>query len=859
MNETITSADRVIEVFNEARILTAGAEREAFLNEMCGGDADLREEIEQLLGADGEAEDFLFAETGGAADSATSFAEFTPGEAGERIGRYKLLQQIGEGGFGTVWMAEQIEPVSRRVALKIIKAGMDTREVIARFEAERQALAMMDHPNIAKVFDAGATDKGRPYFVMELVKGVPITKYCDDEHLGTRERLALFADVCSAINHAHQKGIIHRDIKPSNVMITLHGDKPVVKVIDFGIAKATQGKLTDKTLFTRFEQFIGTPVYMSPEQAATSGLDIDTRSDIYALGILLYELLTGKPPFDAKSLASAGYEEMRRIIREVEPLKPSTRLKELRTNSAAGDGAAKSHISNLKSEIPADLDWIVMKAIEKDRTRRYETANGLALDIGRFLADEPVSATPPSAGYRFRKFARRNRTALRVAAGVAAVMVAATAVSTWQAIRATSAEKLATDRLARATGAEKLAKERLVEVAAERDAKEKALKDAEAISKFLGEVFESPDPARDGRTIKVMELLETAAKKLESDLTVQPGQRARLQSVLASTWQALGLYREAIVLEEKVLLYHRTASGAGHAETVTAMGQLATSCIYAGRFDEALHLQEEMLTRLREAFGTGHRGTIEGMRVMNNLANLYQEVGRMDEALKIYEFVLMRREEEFGREHLETVPVMHNLAYCYAGLGRATEALALQEEVLAIRRKLHGPEHPETLGAMHNLAMYYQDAVRDAEGLTLNEEVLTLRRKVLGPEHPDTLKTMGNLAYSYGAAGRLDEALKLQEEVLPLYRKANGAEHPNALLAAVNLSVAYRRAGRLPEAVALLESSLVTMRRVLPQTHPWLATALQNMAELCDLTGRDNDAAALRRELAGLPKPDARD
>ena len=364
------------------------------------------------------------------------------------IGRYKLLQQIGEGGFGTVWMAEQMEPVSRRVALKIIKLGMDTREVMARFEQERQALAMMDHPNIAKVLDAGATDKGRPFFVMELVKGMPITQYCDEAGLGTRERLALFGDVCSAINHAHQKGIIHRDIKPSNVMVTQHGDKPVVKVIDFGIAKATQGKLTDKTLFTRFEQFIGTPVYMSPEQASTSGLDIDTRSDIYALGVLLYELLTGKPPFDAKSLASAGYEEMRRIIREVEPAKPSSRI-----STMAGEErtllAKVRHIEpdKLHRLVEPDLDWIVMKAIEKDRSRRYETANGFAEDIRRYLANEPVSAAAPSVAYFFRKFARRHRASLGLAALIAVVLVAATGISAWQAKLAITAKKETADAL----------------------------------------------------------------------------------------------------------------------------------------------------------------------------------------------------------------------------------------------------------------------------------------------------------------------------------------------------------------------------------------------------------------------------
>lgn len=436
----------------------APEDREAFLVAACRGDAALLAEVRTLLRAhEAMPAEFLEGaseEEVGAADHLHATVQITPGSRsrrthdlppperpGERIGRYKLLQEIGEGGFGTVWMAEQVEPVTRRVALKIIKLGMDTREVIARFEAERQALAMMEHPNIAKVLDAGATDKGRPFFVMELVKGLPITQYCDEAELGTRERLALFGDVCSAINHAHQKGIIHRDIKPSNVMVTLHGDKPVVKVIDFGIAKATQGKLTDKTLFTRFEQFVGTPVYMSPEQTSLSGLDIDTRSDIYALGILLYELLTGKPPFDSNSLLSAGYEEMRRIIREVEPAKPSSRLSTIhgdeRTRLARARHVEPEKLSRL---VEPDLDWIVMKAIDKDRARRYETASAFAQDVAHFLADEPVSATPPSAGYQFRKFARRHKLAFRVAAAIAAVLVAATTVSVWQAVKATRAE-----------------------------------------------------------------------------------------------------------------------------------------------------------------------------------------------------------------------------------------------------------------------------------------------------------------------------------------------------------------------------------------------------------------------------------
>jgi eukaryotic-like serine/threonine-protein kinase len=356
---------------------------------------------------------------------------------GDRIGRYKLLQEIGEGGCGVVYMAEQEEPVRRRVALKIIKLGMDTKSVIARFEAERQALALMDHPNIAKVLDAGATETGRPFFVMELVRGVKITDFCDQNNLAARERLNLFIQVCHAIQHAHQKGVIHRDIKPSNILVTLHDGEPVPKVIDFGIAKATQQRLTDKTLFTAFEQFIGTPAYMSPEQAEMSGLDIDTRSDIYSLGVLLYELLTGKTPFDPKTLAAAGLDEMRRIIREQEPVRPSTRLSTMldaeRTDVAK---RRQSDLPKLIHFLRGDLDWIVMKCLEKNRSRRYEAANSVALDIQHHLQNEPVTARPPSAAYRLEKFFRRNRVMVIAGGAVAVALVLGLVTSTWLAIRA---------------------------------------------------------------------------------------------------------------------------------------------------------------------------------------------------------------------------------------------------------------------------------------------------------------------------------------------------------------------------------------------------------------------------------------
>ncbi len=406
------------DIFLNARELGDPTERAAYLGQACGADTDLRSRVEALLRDAAGAQDFFGAEDNLPGMVATPLTE-GPGTV---IGRYKLLEKIGEGGMGVVYMAEQREPVIRKVALKIIKLGMDTRQVLGRFEAERQALALMDHPNIAKILDGGATDTGRPYFVMDLVRGLPITRFCDDAKLSTRDRLDLFLEVCSAIQHAHQKGIIHRDIKPANILVTLHGDKPVPKVIDFGIAKATQGRLTDKTLFTQFQHFIGTPAYTSPEQASLSGLDIDTRSDIYGLGVLLYELLTGKTPFDEKELMKVGLDEMRRTIREQEPLRPSTRLtQELvaasrksaadfsEENSGALTRRRYDRAKELISLLRGDLDWIVMKCLEKDRARRYETANGLAADLKRHLDNEPVIARPPSAAYRFQKAFRRNK------------------------------------------------------------------------------------------------------------------------------------------------------------------------------------------------------------------------------------------------------------------------------------------------------------------------------------------------------------------------------------------------------------------------------------------------------------------
>lgn len=447
------SNEREEHIFATALAVPA-AERPRFLDSECGADLGLRARVESLLRAHESAGDFMESppvpKMGREPDSRQPGVAETPGT---RIGRYKLQQKIGEGGCGVVWMAEQEEPVRRQVALKIIKLGMDTREVIARFEAERQALAMLDHPNIAKILDAGATETGRPYFVMELVRGIKITDFCDRYNLSTAHRLELFSEVCNAVQHAHQKGIIHRDLKPSNILVTLNDAKPVPKVIDFGIAKATSGRLTDHTLFTAFEQFLGTPAYMSPEQAELSGIDIDTRSDIYSLGVLLYELLTGRLPFDPKTLLQAGIDEIRRIIREVEPPKPSTNLSTL----GDSDRAQVARVRNTDAErlsllLRGDLDWIVMRCLEKDRSRRYETPNALAADIGRHLKNEPVVARPPSRGYRLERLIRRNRLAFAAVVSVSLALLIGFGISTWQAVRAIRAERRADLERARAVG-----------------------------------------------------------------------------------------------------------------------------------------------------------------------------------------------------------------------------------------------------------------------------------------------------------------------------------------------------------------------------------------------------------------------
>jgi serine/threonine protein kinase/tetratricopeptide (TPR) repeat protein len=544
-------------VFAGALSKRTPAERAAYLDAVCAGNAALRQEVEALLQAHDQAGDFLaepFVKAvrtaalppAGGGMSADSLGPPPAAEApGTSIGPYRLLQQLGEGGMGAVYVAEQQEPVKRRVALKVIKPGMDSAKVLARFAAERQALALMDHTNIAKVLDAGSTEAGRPYFVMELVKGVPITRYCDELHLSLRERLELFVPVCQAIQHAHQKGIIHRDIKPSNVLVCIQDGKPIPKVIDFGVAKALHQKLAERTMYTEIGAVMGTLEYMSPEQAELSALDIDTRADVYALGVLLYELLTGSTPLDRKRLKQAALTEAIRLIREEEPVKPSTRLTQSMDSLTSLASLRRTEPGRLAKEVRGELDWIVMKCLEKDRTRRYETANGLARDVERYLADEPVEACPPSKGYRLRKFARKHRQLLATAAAFALLLVLGIVFSAVQAVRARTAERQALENEAEAN------RER-DEAVAQRERADRNYELArQAVDNYLSKVTDNERLQQADLHAMRKELLESALPfyekfaRQEGDDPAGAAERGRAYHRLGRVRETLGEHEEA--------------------------------------------------------------------------------------------------------------------------------------------------------------------------------------------------------------------------------------------------------------------------------------------------------------------------
>jgi tetratricopeptide (TPR) repeat protein len=639
--------------------------------------------------------------------------------------------------MGEVWLAEQTEPVRRQVALKVIKAGMDSAHVVARFEAERQALALMDHPVIATVLDGGTTPQGRPYFAMEYVRGEPITLYCDRHRLSTPERLELFMKVCEGVQHAHQKGIIHRDLKPSNVLVTIQDDRPVPKIIDFGVAKATAQHLTERSLFTELGVLIGTPEYMSPEQAEMGGLDIDTRTDIYALGVLLYELLTGALPFDRKELRQAGLAEIQRIIREKEPPRPSTRITQL--GPASTETAKNRHTEprRLVSELRGDLDWITMRALEKDRTRRYQTANALAADVRRHLAHEPVSAGPPSAAYRAGKFVRRHR--FGVAAGVTLMLL------------------LATFAGAMAVQAQRIARER--------DRANREAESARQVSEFLVQIFASSDPSEArGDRITARELLDAGAERIETELREQRELQARLQEVMARAYVNLGLFRKAGLMADRSLQTRSRALGPRHPDTLVSINLRGVAAVQQGDTRVAEESFRAAVEGSRATLGPDHPQTLKWSA---NLAGLLTLQGKYEEAESLERGVLEKRKQKLGSDHRETLQSLNNLASLLIEEGRLAEAETCQREGLAGSRRALGANHPETLIQAGNLGELLRLQGKYADAESYLREALTGSLQVLPAEHPDLAYLRLQLGLLLNATARPEEAEVLLREALP--------------------------------------------------------------------------------------------
>jgi serine/threonine protein kinase/tetratricopeptide (TPR) repeat protein len=761
---------------------------------------------------------------------------------GSDIGPYKILEQIGEGGFGVVFLAEQQQPIRRQVAMKILKPGMGTRQVVARFESERQALALMDHPNIARVHDAGTTELGRPYFVMELVRGLAITEFCDQYQLPPEDRLKLFIDVCHAIQHAHHKGVIHRDIKPSNVLVTLQDGVPVVKVIDFGVAKAMVQKLTERTLFTACGQMIGTPAYMSPEQAETSGLDIDTRSDIYSLGVLLYELLTGTTPVEEKRLREAAYGELLRLICDEEPPRPSTRLSALAGAARALAANRGLEVKRLAQLVAGDLDWVVMKALEKDRNRRYDTPASLAEDIDRYLRREAILARPPSTLYKLRKFTQRRRGTVLTAAAMVAALLAGAAMATWQAIVATRAKQ---DALA-AAAAEKQARE----LAQAREAETKA------VLQFVEKrVFAAARPQGQagglGRDVTLQRAVQAALPYVEKSFANQPLIEARLRLTLGQSFSYLGQAPVAAEECQKALTLYGRYLGTDHPETLRCSHHLARCYHDLGRYPEALQLCEETLARRRAVLGPDHPDTLESM---NGLACNYCALGRHAEAVQIREQTLERMKIQLGPDHPDTLDTMHRLANGYAALCRRFDALSLREETLALRKSRLGPDHPDTLVSSYSLANSYSVLGRHGEARMLREQTLALQKARLGPDHPDTLRSMNGLAATYSHLGRHADAVKLYEETLALDRAKLGFDHPDTFQVMYNLAISYAALGRQDEALNLREKSLAMHRARLGPEHPRTLMSMNNLAASYAALGRHAEALKLYEETLALQK-----
>jgi eukaryotic-like serine/threonine-protein kinase len=706
------------------------------------------------------------------------------------IGPYRLVQMLGVGGMGEVWRAEQTAPFHRTVALKLIKVGMDTRAVVARFESERQALALMEHPNIAKVFDAGATPEGRPFFVMEYVPGLPITTYCDKHCLTIKERLALFTQVCEGVQHAHQKAIIHRDLKPSNVLVGELDQKPVPKIIDFGLAKATGPRLSQATMYTEVGGIVGTPDYMSPEQADSTERNIDTRTDVYSLGVILYELLVGALPFSSREMRGEGTPAMLHKIRAQEPMLPSTKFKSLDESSKDSAAKRREQPQALRRHLRGEPDWITMKALEKDRTRRYGSPSELAADINRYVKNEPVLAGPPSTSYRAGKFVRRHRFGVGVAVAVALLLIGFATTMALQARR----------------------------IAKERDRANREAAASKRVADFMTRMFKVSDPSEArGNAVTAREILDKASKEIETGLANDPELQARLLYVMGDTYEGLGLFSGAESLLARSLDVRRRVLGPQNPDTLASMNDLGEAIWRQARYPEAEKLVHEALDGRHRTLGPNHPATLASM---NNLGLLLTQENRYAEAEKLFRQLLDTQRRTVGPSDDATLNAEVALANVLANEGRGPEAEKLYQDAADGWRRLYGVEHPSTLRALADLAICLDVDGHYAEAEKLHREAIEIKNRVLGPEHPHTLLSRSSLGLTLFHEGRYAEAEKMDRETLEAERRVFGPEHPETLSTLSYVADTLVREHRYSDAEKLRVEVLTVRRRVLGPEDP---------------------------------------
>jgi serine/threonine protein kinase/tetratricopeptide (TPR) repeat protein len=840
-------------------------ERAEFLRRECAGDDALLREVESLLG-DHRADAIR---TGGAADgiassNTTSFMKPSMNEhVGTSIGKYKILQVIGEGGFGTVFLAEQSEPVRRRVALKIIKAGMDTRQVVARFDAERQALALMDHPHIARVFDGGATPEtatggGRPYFVMEYVVGDVVTRFADAHSLTLRARLDLFLQVCSAVQHAHTKGIIHRDLKPGNILVSMVDGKPFAKVIDFGIAKATAQPLTAETLFTQHCQLLGTPAYMSPEQAEGSQ-DIDTRTDVYSLGVLLYELLTGKTPIEDKRFRLAALDEVRRMIREEEPLAPSMKISRSLDTLVAAAAARKVEPARLSSLVKGELDWIVLKALDKDRSQRYETPTAFADDLRRHLTGEPVVAAPVSRAYRVRKFVRRNRGAVTGVGAVMATLLIGAAAFAWQA-------KVAGEQRDRARLAEMEVKQRVSDLKLILDFQAKMIQKInpttagehlteDVLKRLAASLSKSGTPETELTTtldifkshwqrVNATEvslnlidraILQPAAESLDSQFLTQPLVDAKLRQALASCYHELTLFVPAVPLQKRALEVRRHLLGEKHEETLESVNATGLLLSSQGKSSEAESYFREASHHRRMVLGDDHEDTLTSFA---NVGIALVAQGRFVEAEPYLREALEKRRRLLGTLHEDTLKSIDSMGGLLQAQGKLAEAEIYYREAAENFPRLFSEDHRWTLFSLSNLGnvLLAQNKLDEAEPYI--RTALERRRRALGEEHQGTLRSLDSMGRLLQAKGDLNAAEPYLREALEKRRRVMSEEHRDTLTSIANYGALLQAQGKIIEAEGYLREALDKRRRFLTETHPDTLRSVNRMASLLTTQGK---------------------